>query len=196
MQLTQHTDYALRVLIHLACYPGRHVSTAEISRAYGISNHHLVKVVHRLSTGGFLDVRRGRSGGIALGRAPADIVLGDVVRASEPQFHLVECFDEARNRCPITTVCTLQQTLGDALGAFFGVLDGKTLADVVPSARAQQYTAAFLTIASAPPQVANPDPSARDRHHDGIAEPQREAAPLKSLEPGGRSHQRGNLRHR
>lgn len=144
MQLTQHTDYALRVLIHLACYPERHVATSEIARAYGISNHHLVKVVHRLSTGGFLDVRRGRGGGIALGRAPKDIVIGDVARASEPHFHLVECFDDAKNTCPITPVCTLAGALGEALAAFSKVLDRYTLADVVPPGRAALYTAKFL----------------------------------------------------
>lgn len=150
MQLTQHTDYALRVLIHLACYPERHDSTSEIARAYGISNHHLVKIVHRLSTGGFLNVRRGRGGGIALGRAPKEIVIGDVARASEPPFHLVECFDDAKNTCPITPVCTLAGALGEALFAFNKVLDRYTLADVVPPGRAALYADHFLAASDRP----------------------------------------------
>ncbi len=144
MQLTLHSDYALRVLIHLASHPGRHVTTAEISRAYGISNHHLVKVVHGLSQAGFLDVKRGRGGGITLGRDPREIVIGDVVRGTEPHMHLVECFDDETNRCPITPVCALAKTLGQALDAFLEVLDRKTLADVVGPTRAARYRAHFL----------------------------------------------------
>lgn len=145
MQLTQHTDYALRVLIHLACHPDEHVSTSTISRAYGISNHHLVKVVHRLSTAGFLAVKRGRGGGIALGRAPEEIRVGDVVRACEPHLFVVECFDAARGSCSIAPACDLKTAFGEALRAFLGVLDARTIADVVPEWRRPAYLERFLT---------------------------------------------------
>lgn len=144
MQLTQHTDYALRVLIHLACHPDEHVSTSAISRAYGISNHHLVKVVHRLSTAGFLRVKRGRGGGITLGRAAAEIRLGDVVRVCEPHLDVVECFDTERGSCTIAPACDLKHAFHAALQAFLGVLDDRTLADVVPDGRRAAYLERFL----------------------------------------------------
>lgn len=133
MRLTRHTDYALRVLLYAATYPDRRVSTEEISTAFGISTHHLVKVVNNLGRAGFLDLKRGRNGGIRLGRAPEEIVVGAVVRVTEPDLHLVECFDAKRNTCPIVPACRLIQPLADARKAFLRVLDGYTLADVVPA---------------------------------------------------------------
>ena len=120
MRLTRHTDYALRVLLYAATYPDRRVSTEEISKAYGISTHHLVKVVNNLGRAGFLDLKRGRNGGIRLGRAPEEIVVGAVVRVTEPDLHLVECFDAKRNTCPIVPACRLIQPLADARKALNG----------------------------------------------------------------------------
>lgn len=131
MRLTLYTDYSLRVLIYLAAHPARYVSTEEISQAYRISNNHLVKVVNNLGRHGFLDVKRGRNGGIALGCAPESIVVGDVVRRTEPDFDLAECFDAARNSCPISSACRLKSHLASARDAFLAVLDGVTVADLV-----------------------------------------------------------------
>jgi Rrf2 family transcriptional regulator, nitric oxide-sensitive transcriptional repressor len=155
MHLTQHTDYALRVLVHLASHEGELVSTADIASAYGISNHHLVKVVHRLSTTGFLAVKRGRGGGIALGRPANEIRIGDVVRACEPHLHVVECFDMARQGCAIVRVCALRGALGAAVAAFLAVLDDWTLAEVVPAARRGSYRE-LLTGAAAVSRTAAP----------------------------------------
>ena len=130
MQLTLHADYSLRVLLYLAQNADRTVSTQEISEAYGISRNHLVRVVQTLSTHGFLRVTAGRRGGAVLARPPAEINLGQVVRRAEPNFRVVECFDELSNNCPIISVCKLKGVLQDALEGFFGVLDGYTLADL------------------------------------------------------------------
>lgn len=131
MRLTSYTDYSLRVLIYLACCPGRYVSTHEISRVYNISNNHLIKIVHNLGMNGFLAVRRGRHGGIALGKKPEEIVLGDVVRCTEPDFFLVECFDSESNQCSIGQVCRLKNVLDCAHKSFMKVLDECTLAEIV-----------------------------------------------------------------
>ena len=131
MHLTLHADYALRVLMYLAVNPGRVVSTAEVSEAYGISKNHLVRVVQGLGRHGFVDVRPGRSGGITLARTPAEISVGQVVRHMEPDFKLVECFDPKENTCPIAPACGLIGVLGEANKAFLGVLDKYTLEDVM-----------------------------------------------------------------
>ena len=131
MQLTMHTDYALRVLLYLAHFPDRRVGTQEISSAYGISKNHLVRVVQTLANGGFLKVSVGRSGGVALARSPKKIRIGEVVRASEASFRLVECHDAVSNTCPIVQVCGLKGMLNTALGAFLTELDQHTLADLV-----------------------------------------------------------------
>ncbi len=137
MQLTVHTDYALRVLLYLSHFPERRVGTEEISTAYGISKNHLVRVVQTLADAGYVRVTVGRAGGVALARSPAEIRLGQVVRATEVSFRLVECHDVLHNTCPIVPVCGLKGMLDMALEAFLGEMDRYTLADLVkPESRA------------------------------------------------------------
>ena len=131
MQLTLYTDYSLRVLIYLGLNP-RHMATiTEIAESYRISRNHLVKVVHNLSTQGFVHTSRGRGGGLNLAKVPVDINIGNVVRHTEVNFHLVECFDQEHNSCPITAACALKGGLYEAQHAFLAVLDRYTLADVL-----------------------------------------------------------------
>ena len=131
MRLTLHSDYALRVLIFAAVASEKLVSTRQISDSLGVSANHLAKVVNRLGHTGFLDIRRGRNGGFRLAREPKSIRIGDVVRATEPDFHIVECFDAKTNTCRLTPACGLTSVFQDARQAFLEVLDHKTLADVV-----------------------------------------------------------------
>ena len=132
MQLTLHADYAFRILIYLGSRPdGAVVSTQEISQSYGISKHHLVRVVQTLNQHGYVEVFPGRSGGIALGCPANKIRLGDIVRIAETNLRIVECFDEETNTCPIVPVCQLKPILSEALNAFIGVLDRYTLADLL-----------------------------------------------------------------
>jgi len=143
MHLTLHTDYALRVLLYLAHYPERRVHTREISDAFGISKNHLVRVVHALAARNFVVAVPGRNGGVALATAPDKIRLSDVVRACEPNMHLVECFDKESNTCPIVPVCGLKAPLRAALDSFLATLDGYTLADAVRKATDRRF-AQFL----------------------------------------------------
>ena len=128
MKLTRYTDYALRVLMHLAARPDRHASIGEIARGYAISQNHLMKVVHDLRKAGYLTAVRGRGGGVQLARPPAEIVVGDVVRHTEDGFDLVDC-----GSCVIARACGLTGVLKEATRAFLAVLDGYTLADLVES---------------------------------------------------------------
>src|SRR5690242_18866768 len=104
--------------MYLASHPGRIVPTVEIGRAYGISKHHLVRVAQSLRDGGFIALSPGRAGGLSLARPADQIRVGDVVRRLEPEFRMVECFDES-SACPIAPVCALASALAGALAAFF-----------------------------------------------------------------------------
>ncbi|ATE64931.1 Rrf2 family transcriptional regulator [Rhizorhabdus dicambivorans] len=125
MRLSRHTDYALRVLIHLAARPDRLTSIAEIARAYSISENHLMKVVNMLGREGFVRTVRGRGGGIGLALAPAAIIIGQVVRASENDLQLADC-----GECVVAPACGLTGVLREALDAFLAVLDRYSLADI------------------------------------------------------------------
>jgi Rrf2 family transcriptional regulator, nitric oxide-sensitive transcriptional repressor len=130
MRLKSYTDYALRVLMHLAARPDRLSSIGEIARTYRISHNHLMKVVQDLRTESFLDAVRGRSGGIRLARAAEKISVGDVVRHTEGTFDLVDC-----GSCVIAPACALTAALHEARRAFMAVLDGYSLADLVEERR-------------------------------------------------------------
>jgi Rrf2 family transcriptional regulator, nitric oxide-sensitive transcriptional repressor len=126
MRLTGYTDYSMRVLLYLGARPGRLCSVAEISRAYGISQNHLMKVVNGLGRLGYVASARGRSGGIRLA-VPADqIPVGKVVRETEDGFDLVDC-----QRCVISSACGFASVLDEALLAFMAVLDKYTLEDLL-----------------------------------------------------------------
>lgn len=129
MRLTQFTDYALRLLIYAATNGERLVTIEEASDVYGISRNHLMKVANLLTREGYLRAVRGRSGGLTLARPATEINLGAVVRATEPDFAMVECFTDA-NRCRITPGCRLKTILNRALKAFIAELDQHSLADL------------------------------------------------------------------
>mgnify|MGYP003387442313 CR=1 FL=1 len=143
MHLTLHTDYALRVLLYLAHFPDRRVNTREISDAFGISKNHLVRVVQSLAEHNFVSTTMGRGGGVSLSSAPDKIRLSDVVRAREPNMHMVECFDKESNTCPIVRVCGLKVPLRAALESFMATLDQYTLADAAQTASHNRF-AKFL----------------------------------------------------
>jgi Rrf2 family transcriptional regulator, nitric oxide-sensitive transcriptional repressor len=135
MRLTRFTDYSLRVLMYLGVEPHRRATIAEIANSFEISKHHLTKVVHFLGKAGWLANLRGKGGGLELAQPPEDIVVGRVVRETEGAAVPAECFDEDGGRCLITRVCHLQAVLGEAVSAFYAVLDRYTLADLVHNRR-------------------------------------------------------------
>ena len=134
MRLTRHTDYAIRVLMFLGLRGGKQATIHEIAEQYGISENHLMKVVHRLGREGYIRTIRGRQGGIVLERDPREINLGAVVRSCEEDLSIVECFDASTNECRIAGACVFNWILDDALGAFLGVLDRHSLADLLAPA--------------------------------------------------------------
>jgi Rrf2 family nitric oxide-sensitive transcriptional repressor len=143
MRLSTFTDYSLRVLMYLAVRPGERATIAGIAKAFDISEHHLVKVVHFLGRGGWLANVRGKGGGLELAQPPESIGVGDVVRYTEGADIMAECFDAAGSECSIASACRLQGMLGEAAAAFHAVLDRYTIADCVRN-RAQLAKILFL----------------------------------------------------
>ncbi|WP_340123673.1 Rrf2 family transcriptional regulator [Methylobacter svalbardensis] len=130
MQLTQFTDLSLRLLIYLARLPEPGMATiAEIADYYQVSRNHLVKVANNLANQDFIMSTRGKGGGIQLARPAYAIGLGEVVRRTELNMNLVECFDIPTNQCRLIRNCFLKATLYEAQHAFMTVLDKYTLAD-------------------------------------------------------------------
>jgi Rrf2 family nitric oxide-sensitive transcriptional repressor len=131
VQLTRFTDYSLRVLIHLGNHPDAHATVAGIAEEFGISRHHLTRVVHQLGLRGYLETVRGKGGGFKLARRPESIRIGDVVRDMEPGFELAECFRPGESACSLLPACALKPALAEAGRAFLASLDRFTLADLL-----------------------------------------------------------------
>lgn len=130
MHITRYTDYSLRVLMYLAAQGDRLATIQEIADSYDISKNHLMKVVHQLNIKGYIETIRGKKGGLKLRMAAEDINVGVLVRETEHDLSVVECFT-SKNACKITPVCGLKPMFGEALQAFLAVLDKYTLKDVM-----------------------------------------------------------------
>lgn len=131
MKLTAYTDYALRTLMYLGVNRDRLVTIQDIADLHNIAKNHLSKVVHQLGALGVIQTVRGRNGGLRLGKEPVDIHLGNLVRNTEPDFNMAECFNRERNACILTPSCALKGVLNNATNAYLAVLDGVTLQDLL-----------------------------------------------------------------
>lgn len=134
MKLTDYTDYTLRVLIYLGLHPNELVTIQQVADGYRISKNHLMKIVNQLAQSGVVAATRGRNGGVRLAVPANEINIGAIVRATEADFRIVECFDQVNNQCVLSPACRLRAAMHEALEAFFRVLDGLTLADVIANA--------------------------------------------------------------
>jgi len=131
MRLTTFTDYTIRVLIYLGLNQDRLTRVAELAEKYDISANHLTKVVHLLGRLGYVDTQRGRGGGIKLACRPEEINIGQLVRETEKNTTIVECFNQSSCQCKIVSACQLIDILIEAQHAFFVVLDKYTLHDLI-----------------------------------------------------------------
>lgn len=134
MRLAEYTDYTLRVLMYCTANSDRLVTIAEMAENYGVPKSNLMKIVNDLARQGVLSTTRGRGGGLQLLKHPRDIRIGDMVRAAETDFRLVECFDGDTNTCTLTATCRMRGLLDRALKAYFKELDAATLADIAQPA--------------------------------------------------------------
>lgn len=130
MQLTQFTDYSLRALIYISLRK-ESCTIKDITKAYNISTHHMVKIIHNMAKLGLIKTIRGKNGGIVMAETPESINLGQLIARLEPHFDLVPCFNKTKANCCIAPVCKLKGVLHEAQAGFMGVLERYTLADVL-----------------------------------------------------------------
>lgn len=131
MRLTKQTNYAVRILMYCAANDGHLSRISEIARSYSVSELFLFKILQPLVAAGLMQSVRGRNGGVRLGKPADQITLLDVVQVTEDNFAMAECFENEGADCPLIDSCTLTAALRKALGAFFDVLEGYTIEDLV-----------------------------------------------------------------
>jgi Rrf2 family iron-responsive transcriptional regulator len=135
MRLTRQSNYAIRTLIYCAVNEPGLSRVADIAKAHGISELFLFKLIKPLVEHGLIETVRGRRGGIKLGRPAEDITLLDTIRLTEESFSMAECFEDGEIACPLADACDVNAALREALGAFFEVLEGRTIADLASKRR-------------------------------------------------------------
>lgn len=131
MQVTKFSDYALRLLLHLALAEGERLPARAIADQQGISFNHLAKVAQWLANEGYVAASRGRGGGMVLAKTPPEISIGALLRRSEEGSALVECMRADGGNCILSPCCGLSPILAGAQEAFFQHLDGVTLQDAI-----------------------------------------------------------------
>ena len=128
MQITRHTDYALRLLIFLSLQEKNSLVTIDNAASQlNITKNHLAKVVQNLAQHGYVVTVRGNQGGFCLAKQSDEIILGHVVRAMEMNLEIIDCQKPA---CPLVGCCDLKGILDDARDAFLSTLDKYNLADI------------------------------------------------------------------
>lgn len=148
MKLTAYTDYALRTLMHLADNRDQRVTIQDIAALHNIAKNHLTKVVHQLSQLEVIESVRGRNGGLRLGKEPTHINIGAVIRSTETDFSMAECFNPESNACILTPACKLKGLLHSATAAYMAVLDSVTLEDLMRSEHGSTNTVHSVSVKS------------------------------------------------
>jgi len=161
MRLTLFTDYALRLLVQLASEPpGRRTTISQASHLLGLPLNHLTKIAHRLAKAKLITATRGRNGGLVLSCPASEITIGDVLRATEPDFALATFM--AGKDCSLQSDCGLRNVLGAALGAFFRVVDEASLAELL-----QQPSGHLGSPNVTPCEPAESSQNSSPEHHSG-----------------------------
>ncbi|MGH1349551.1 MAG: iron-responsive transcriptional regulator RirA [Methyloligellaceae bacterium] len=130
MRLTRQTSYTVRILMYCAANSEEFSKVSAISSVYNIPEPYLFKILKPLVNAGYVETVRGRNGGIRLARPKSEIILGDVIKLSEENFILAECFESGETDCPLVSDCKLNRALNNALDAFFEVLNSYTIEDL------------------------------------------------------------------
>ena len=139
MRLTRQTNYAIRILMYCAANDTRLSRIPEIAAAYSVSELFLFKILQPLVQNNLVETVRGRNGGVRLAKPAAEITLFDVVRVTEENFAMAECFENDATECPLIDSCALNEALRKALGAFFEVLQSYTIDDLVKARPAMRH---------------------------------------------------------
>lgn len=131
MRLTRQTNYAVRMLMYCAADPENLSRIPDIAKSYSVSELFLFKILQPLAKAGIMETVRGRNGGVRLARPADQITLLDVVKTTEENFTMAECFENDASECPLVDSCGLNSALRRALNAFFEVLSEYTIDDLV-----------------------------------------------------------------
>lgn len=131
MYLSKFTDYSFRALVYLAENRDRLCTVEELAKKLEISEHHLKKIIHKLAKTDLIISMKGRTGGLKLGLDPQDINLGEVIKITEDNLNIAQCFNKGYC-CPyMGSKCKVKGIMKDSLDAFLYEFSKYTLNDIL-----------------------------------------------------------------
>jgi Rrf2 family transcriptional regulator, nitric oxide-sensitive transcriptional repressor len=132
MKLSKSTELAIHGLFQLAVSSPKQLLVAEMASAQKVSTSYLAKVFQKLARKGLVRSTRGKRGGFALARNPAEISLADIVRAVEAEEPLYDCLGPQRD-CKANGTCLTRQRFEEAEQGMYNVLESTSLAEILDS---------------------------------------------------------------
>jgi Rrf2 family protein len=113
----RHTDYASRIVLHLASLgAGAQVTAGDISAKRLLPPAFVRRIIGKLAEAGIVRTTRGAGGGVSLARPPSEISLLDVVTAMEGGLVLNVCVDTPLS-CPLAVTCPVNKAWCEATAA-------------------------------------------------------------------------------
>ena len=132
MRLSKFTDYSFRTLIYLANNRYKVCTVDALYVKLKISKHHLKKIVNILAKTDLIISNKGRTGGIKLGLDPEDINLGEVIKITEENLNIADCFKN--NKCCSyikPSNCKIKCIMTEALDSFINEFSKYTLQELL-----------------------------------------------------------------
>ena len=126
LSISKQTDYACRVILHLAMLPhGERVTAQDIAKRRLIPRAFVRRVITQLANAGLLTTTRGASGGLEPARPASEINLLQVVEAMEGSIVLNGCTENPQ-ACPLMKVCSVHEAWVGARQALMAELSRST----------------------------------------------------------------------
>lgn len=135
VKLSLRGEYAIRALLVL----GLNYSENTVVRIQTISDHQkipkrfLEQILNDLKSGGFVESKRGISGGYRLAKDPGRITLSSVVRHIEGALAPVSCVSERfyeKCSCPDEARCAIRSVMKEIREAILKITDQVTIAEI------------------------------------------------------------------
>jgi Rrf2 family protein len=135
--ISQKCQYALRAVFELSKQQGKGpVKIAHIAKTQAIPVRFLEVILNQLKQAGFVESRRGSSGGYVLTRSPASLSVGEIIRFIEGPLSPVQCVTGSGDgHCPLHTECAFLPMWEKAAAALSRVYDATTFEYLVEQDR-------------------------------------------------------------
>ena len=133
MRISYKTDYALKVILHLAeNYPEKLEHIKDISKTQDIPKKFLEQVMLQLKKGGFIMSKKGPRGGYFLNKPPKEITMGHIIRFIDGSVSPISCIEKGKEEsCDFSSFCVFRPVFQDVEHAISRIIDNKNFKDLL-----------------------------------------------------------------